>query len=113
MGAVNDALAGSRQYKSIGTTDAADSTMHTTSTKPMIFFGEGDNLSLSCRTDPILGFHLATAYAPLADSSPLNPNQAESLGLNSAVEAPRQQFWCSAFRSRSRHFVLRFFVGKL
>lgn len=73
-----------------------------------------DNLSLHYGTDPILGFHLATACAPLVDSSPLNPTQTDAHGLKPAVKASRQQFeaWCSAFRSRSRQLTLRFFVGE-
>lgn len=105
-----DASALFQQYWDTGTTDASDAApiANPMSSRQM------DNLSLHYGTDPILGFHLATACAPLVDSSPLNPTQTDVHGLKPAVKASRQQFeaWCSAFRSRSRQLTLRFFVGE-
>ncbi|KAH7015197.1 TCP-1/cpn60 chaperonin family-domain-containing protein [Ilyonectria destructans] len=49
-------------------------------------------------SDPVLGYHLATAYASLAESSPLKPENAEE-GLKAAAAA-KTQFgeWISAFK---------------
>ncbi|KAL1621054.1 hypothetical protein SLS56_009359 [Neofusicoccum ribis] len=96
-----------------GITAGPDDTANPDLPNPM-FSGEMDDLTLHCGTDPTLGFHLATAYAPLAASSPLNPNLAKAHGPEPAVKAARQQFaaWCSAFRQCSAHFTLRFFVGE-
>lgn len=49
-------------------------------------------------SDPVLGYHLATAYASLAESSPLKPDNAEE-GLKAAAAAKTQfSEWISAFK---------------
>lgn len=55
-------------------------------------------------TDPVIGYHLATAYARLAEASPLRPNAAaagESDDPATAVAAAFAQFeaWIAAFRT--------------
>ncbi|UPK89459.1 hypothetical protein LCI18_000394 [Fusarium solani-melongenae] len=63
-------------------------------------------------TDPILGFHLATGYAPLTESSPLKPqNPVEGFP---ATAAARTQFneWIAAFKSDFRkNVVIRFAIS--
>ncbi|KAK7431531.1 hypothetical protein QQZ08_002022 [Neonectria magnoliae] len=56
-----------------------------------------DNI-LHYGSDPVMGYHLATAYAPLADSSPLKPQEGVK-GFKAAAAA-RTQFseWISAFK---------------
>ena len=63
-------------------------------------------------TDPVLGFHLATAYAPLADGSPLKPKDVQS-GFKAAAAA-KVQFseWVSALRNLlAKGSVVRFIVS--
>ncbi|CAM1503826.1 Fc.00g014170.m01.CDS01 [Cosmosporella sp. VM-42] len=63
-------------------------------------------------TDPISGYHLATAYAPLAGNSPLKP-QGATKGFTAAAAA-RTQFndWASAFKTVfGKKSVVRFAVA--
>ncbi|KAK5010551.1 hypothetical protein LTR28_009200 [Elasticomyces elasticus] len=65
-------------------------------------------------TDPLLGFHLATAYAPLAAESPLRPRRLSTSRSQRLVEAARIQFqaWVTSFRRHAvKNLTLRFFVG--
>lgn len=65
-------------------------------------------------TDPILGFHVATAYAELKDDSPLRPCGGDSDAF-SIVTAAKTQFdnWVLAFQeiAREEHIVIRFIVS--
>ncbi|KAF4981826.1 hypothetical protein FZEAL_2453 [Fusarium zealandicum] len=62
-------------------------------------------------SDPISGFHLATAYAPLEKSSPLHPQ--ESAKGFAAADAAKTQFseWITAFRSAKKNIVVRLVVA--
>ncbi|KAF5017907.1 hypothetical protein F66182_10136 [Fusarium sp. NRRL 66182] len=64
-------------------------------------------------SDPILGYHLATAYAPLRKGSPLEPTI--SVEGFAATAAARTQFdeWIAAFRSQSQGVgvVVRFVLA--
>ncbi|KAI5922011.1 MYND finger [Camillea tinctor] len=71
------------------------------------------NLYLHYATDPILGFHLATAFARLAPASPLSPDSDKD-GVWRVIDAAKVQFrtWTSAFQDMSKAFVsLRFVVA--
>jgi len=58
-------------------------------------------------TDPILGFHLALAFAPLADGTRYSNNDALVLAAKAEFSA-----WCDGFRqSVQSQCQLRFFVG--
>lgn len=72
-----------------------------------------DTFTLHYGTDPVLGFHLATAYVSLATESPLF-QKAPLDQLHKLVAAARVQFqaWAVSFRrSASQNLVIRFFVG--
>lgn len=70
-----------------------------------------DAFTLHYGTDPLLGFHLATAYASLTSGSPL-----ESSGnshLHKVVAAARLQLreWSTSFRKHAqKNLTIRFFV---
>jgi hypothetical protein len=82
---------------------------------PMFASPDNETLSLHYGTDPLLGFHLATAYAPLAPTSPLRPESLESSPLWKLVEAARIEFraWSNSFRKITSQnlLTLRFVVG--
>ncbi|KAF2793232.1 hypothetical protein K505DRAFT_417911 [Melanomma pulvis-pyrius CBS 109.77] len=67
-----------------------------------------DTSTLHYGTDPLLGFHLATAYAPLTKESPL---RGRDKGRFKLVEVARQQFraWIASFRQYPRQqLTMRF-----
>jgi hypothetical protein len=67
-----------------------------------------DTSTLHYGTDPLLGFHLATAYAPLTKESPLRGRDKARFKL---VEVARQQFraWIASFRQYPRQqLTMRF-----
>ncbi|KAI1476066.1 hypothetical protein F4774DRAFT_262332 [Daldinia eschscholtzii] len=71
------------------------------------------NTYLHYGTDPILGFHLATAIANLAPGSPLRPEKDHGEILN-VIAAAKTQFreWVAAFRGiPETHIILRFIVS--
>ncbi|KAF1912843.1 hypothetical protein BDU57DRAFT_531995 [Ampelomyces quisqualis] len=64
-------------------------------------------------TDPLLGFHLATAFTPVECTLPASVDPTRTPVLR-VVEAARLQFreWCDAFRSSFRSDLsIRFFTG--
>ena len=72
-----------------------------------MFASPDSNAMLHYGTDPILGFHLSTAYAPLDAASPV-------VRLQDIVAAARAEFraWSDSFRSRSPgSFTMRVFAG--
>jgi hypothetical protein len=67
-----------------------------------------DTSTLHYGTDPLLGFHLATAYAPLTKGSPLPGGDNTRFKL---VEVARQEFraWMASFRQYPRQqLTMRF-----
>lgn len=72
-----------------------------------------DTFTLHYGTDPLLGFHLATAYASLAPDSLLYP-KASSDHLHKLVAAAQLQFqtWSASFRRKaSQNWTIRFSVA--
>ncbi|KAK8050303.1 hypothetical protein PG994_012033 [Apiospora phragmitis] len=57
-------------------------------------------------TDPVLGFHLATAFSKISSSSPLRID-GQSQGMERLVQAATTQFreWVGAFQSQLKHGV--------
>ena len=78
-----------------------------------MFISLDDNVVLHYGTDPLLGFHLATAYASLALTSPLFRSSAGLTPLENIVEAAKTEFhsWATSFRKYAHSVTLRFFVG--
>lgn len=73
-----------------------------------------DTQSLHYGTDPLLGFHLATAYVPLNSDSPLSLRSSEKSDLSKAVQSARLEFraWSENFRKAAgQNLTLRFFSG--
>ncbi|KAK3692977.1 hypothetical protein B0T22DRAFT_504251 [Podospora appendiculata] len=63
-------------------------------------------------TDPCLGFHISTAYAPLADSSlPQRPGMLKKPGVVASMQAEFSA-WSDSFRQRALgSLTLRMFAG--
>ncbi|KAI1331487.1 hypothetical protein F5Y16DRAFT_422996 [Xylariaceae sp. FL0255] len=73
-----------------------------------------ENVILQYGQDPMLGFHLATAFEELAPSSPLRPNDKNQKGLQSIVETARVQFksWTAAYKAACKNqIVMRFAIA--
>lgn len=74
-----------------------------------------DNATLHYGTDPLLGFHLATAYTPLTEQSPLgSKTMMQESSFFKVVQAARLQFraWTKSLRQfSSQDLTVRFFTG--
>jgi hypothetical protein len=82
---------------------------------PMFASILADTSILHYATDPLQGFHLATAYIPLTSESPLHPEAPRYLSAHKAVETARLQFrvWGDSFKTCARqNLSLRFFAGE-
>ncbi|MCJ1276023.1 hypothetical protein MMC21_003828 [Puttea exsequens] len=104
-----------QEFWDTGTTDRGNDTRFTTTRLNPMFTASAKNTStLHYGSNPLLGFHLATAYAPLLSGSPLQIGSCDIPGLRKVVEAARIQFqaWSSAFRDRvPGNMTIRFFAG--
>lgn len=72
------------------------------------------NVTFHYGSDPILGFHISTAYAPLAPGSPLSRPSDGLSRPQGVVAAARAEFraWIDSFRRRlSGSLILRVFAG--
>ncbi|KAF1844445.1 uncharacterized protein K460DRAFT_358043 [Cucurbitaria berberidis CBS 394.84] len=81
---------------------------------PLFAYHVTESSTLHYGTDPLLGFHLATALAPLAKGSPFAHSFSKKPTLVKVVEAAQLQFgaWCKALRLRSAEtLTIRFFAG--
>lgn len=71
--------------------------------------------SLNRGENPLLGFHLATAFLPLNDKSPFAKVSNQGTALRKAVAAARTEFglWLDSLRKQARRdeITLRFCVG--
>jgi MYND finger len=71
-------------------------------------------LTLHYGLDPLIGFHLATAYAPMTPNSPLCPKHQPTFPAKTVVEAAQIQFreWSKSFRQSVKNgSTIRFFTG--
>lgn len=71
-------------------------------------------LTLHYSLDHLLGFHLATAYAPLTPQSPLFPGNKQTSSIKAVVETAKEQFvgWSKSFqRAVANGSIIRFFTG--
>ncbi|PVH91321.1 hypothetical protein DM02DRAFT_678148 [Periconia macrospinosa] len=65
-------------------------------------------------TDPLLGFHLATAFAPLSKEHHSISETLSDTSISIVVKTAKLQFreWCDSFRSwSSKTLTIRFFAG--
>ncbi|MCJ1380446.1 hypothetical protein MMC17_003550 [Xylographa soralifera] len=95
-----------------GVTDTDHATMSKSKIpNPMFFVSMDDAFTLHYGTDPLLGFHLAIAYASLTPSSPFE--LSEKSQLLTVVAAARLEFrtWSTSFRQCQRNLTVRFFTG--
>ncbi|KAK4238360.1 hypothetical protein C8A03DRAFT_43874 [Achaetomium macrosporum] len=96
-----------------GITDM-DATAVPRATHPNPMFTSPDAaVTLHYGTDPLLGFHISTAYAPLSAKSPLFQRPAGRSKLQSVVKAARAELsvWSKSFRAALRGLTIRFFAG--
>ena len=87
---------------------------HAKHSNPMFASLLTDTFILHYGSDPLLGFHLATAYVPLVLGSPLYHSSSKKGRLQTVVDSARAEFraWGEKFRERAGHnLTLRFFAG--
>ena len=78
---------------------------------PMFAASMEDTSVLHYGTDPLLGFHLATAYTSLASSSPLRLPAANYLPKAVATARLQLKAWSLSFRERKESITIRFCSG--
>lgn len=97
------------------TDDDPENLAKATQPNPMFASRPTDSSSVHYGTDPIFGFHLATAYLPLTAESPLSPKTPPGYShVHKVVSTARLEFqaWSGAFRRwTSQNKTLRFFAG--
>ncbi|OJJ43643.1 hypothetical protein ASPZODRAFT_74025 [Penicilliopsis zonata CBS 506.65] len=74
-------------------------------------FGALDNrLIVHYGTDPLLGYHLSTAYTPIEEGSPLEPDESQAPELRDEYRVAFDQFriYAESFRAFSSKLTLRF-----
>ena len=110
---IDDLNALHNHYWECGSTDLDQSTRSLAVHANPMFMSLDDNVVLHYGTDPLLGFHLATAYVPLAPTSPLFRSSTGLTPLENVVEAAQTEFysWARSFREYAHSVTLRFFVG--
>ncbi|PGH27643.1 hypothetical protein AJ80_00656 [Polytolypa hystricis UAMH7299] len=93
-----------------GTTDESPTDREKTK-HPNPLFAMSD-ASIHYGLDPLQGFHLAVAYAPLSPESPLHPETCSGQ-LSEMARAARLQFakWGSSFRACARTMTVRFVIA--
>jgi len=97
-----------------GTMDGRDIAQSAAHPNPTFATAVKDGPALHYGTDPLLGFHLGTAYAPLLPESPLGLNSSVTPDLDKVVEAAKVQFraWSNSFRGcLPTNMTIRFFTG--
>lgn len=111
--AITDAPKLERHFWDHGTTDEEPASVSNTGHINPMFVTDASTLHYG--TDPLLGFHLVTAYSSLKKESPLQTKASREKQLPfKVVEAARVQFeaWVKAFRQTSvKKTVIRFFAG--
>ncbi|KAI1134399.1 hypothetical protein F5Y05DRAFT_235168 [Hypoxylon sp. FL0543] len=72
-----------------------------------------DEAILHYGSDPLFGFHLATAYTPLSPRGPSAIPNGGTSQLERIVATARAEFreWAASFRKHSTDIALRFFIG--
>lgn len=81
---------------------------------PTFFLSRDRILTLHYGTDPLLGFHLATAFTPLKSTSPLKTSSHVPSHLPPVVKAAQTEFfaWLDAFITyQKQKLQIRCFVG--
>ncbi|CAJ2510472.1 Uu.00g132810.m01.CDS01 [Anthostomella pinea] len=81
--------------------------------RPNPMFVTDDGPLLHYGTDPLLGFHLAAAYAPLQAQSRLFTKSVSPKPQQRAVETAQLEFsnWVDSFSKRLKSVTIRFFSG--
>ncbi|KAK3304728.1 uncharacterized protein B0T15DRAFT_251800 [Chaetomium strumarium] len=96
-----------------GITDMdATAVSRTTHPNPM-FVSPDAAVTLHYGTDPLLGFHISIAYAPLSAKSPLFQPASGTSSVKNPVKAARAEWsmWSKSFRAALSGLTIRFFAG--
>ncbi|KAJ9487385.1 hypothetical protein VN97_g5937 [Penicillium thymicola] len=104
-----------KDYWAFGTTET-DKTARSLAVNPNPMFAPKDgNMFLHYGTDPVLGFHIGSCYAPIKPTSPQSGSSSVTPDLHEIVKTAKTEFstWTKSFRAHSMTdlVILRFFVG--
>lgn len=100
-------------FTSFRTNDTLMTTAADLSPKPT-FFSSHNALSIHYGTDALLGFHLATTFAPLALELPLSNHQSALAENHDVIRAAQIEFfaWLDAFVAFPKEkLCIRYFAG--
>ncbi|KAF2469196.1 uncharacterized protein BDR25DRAFT_230166 [Lindgomyces ingoldianus] len=102
-----------KKYWENGTTLEDKGTLRNTTLLNPMFACLQDGLMFHYGTNPLLGFHLATAHAPLSNKSPLAPlgsDHVDAKPFTATAKAALGQFsaWCHAFRDAHHRTTIRY-----
>lgn len=103
-----------KQFWANGTLDpTTEEPTKTTLPNRMFLVDDDETSTLHYGTDPLLGFHLATAFARLKPHSPSQLQRKGSDQLQKVIDTARMEFkqWAASFRRRIGSITVRFFVG--
>lgn len=95
-----------RHFWESGTSAGSEKADHTNP----LFGTPNERLILHYGTEPFLGYHLATAYMPIAENSPLKPNLPKPNATGNGYRVAFGQFctYAKAFRTFADRCVIRF-----
>ena len=98
-----------RTYKAYWRTGTTMTTKTKTKHNNPLIGVSKERLALHYGTDPLLGYHLSTAYAALSDCSPLRSSVTASKDVDRAAKAAIAQFrvYSQAFRDVSSQMTIR------
>lgn len=113
IGAMKDMDALHKRFWNNGTVDPATKASAKAKLPNLMFLTVDGTPILHYGTDPLLGFHLTTAYAPLEPKSQFSIPETGSGQLQKVVDAARLEFkrWAASFRKHPGAITLRFLAG--
>ncbi|CAG7946889.1 unnamed protein product [Penicillium nalgiovense] len=104
-----------KSYWAFGTTETDEAARSLAVNFNPMFVPKDGNMFLHYGTDPVLGFHISSCYAPIEPTSPHSGSSSEKPELHEIIKCTRTEFgtWTKSFRAHSTAdlITLRFFVG--
>ncbi|KAI1410508.1 hypothetical protein F5Y13DRAFT_202313 [Hypoxylon sp. FL1857] len=111
--ALKDLYSLHKHYWKYGSTELEASVLAEAIHPNPMFLTLKDEAMFHYGSDPLVGFHLATAYVPLRPNGSLAVPNGNMSQLQRVVATARAEFqeWAISFRKHSKSIVVRFFIG--